>query len=218
MTIGNGLRVSGLFRSDQARFRDGFSALFLVAALTACTATAGRDFERPASGSLIIGETTESEVLTRYGKPESTGTEVRDDQTINTIMYSYSSNEEAIVGGVTPARVLACQFVDGSLVGYEFVSSYPKDHTSFDPTKREAIQVGKSTKKDVIDVMGPPNGERSRPLIDPPAERALVYSYVHTQVSVGFAEVDVHQGHTLLLVLLGADGVVQDVKYSESQT
>ncbi len=218
MTTGRCLRTNGLFQPDATRYLNGVIALCLVSALAACTATSGRDFERPASGSLTIGETTESEVLTRYGKPESTSTEVRDDQTINTLVYSYSSNEEAIVGGATPARTLACQFVNGSLVGYEFISSYPKDHTSFDPTKRKAIQVGKSTKEDVINVMGPPNGERTRPLIDPPAARALVYSYMHTQVSVGFAEVDVHYGLTAVLVLLGADGVVQDIKYTETQT
>ncbi|MDJ0947147.1 MAG: hypothetical protein QNJ30_27150 [Kiloniellales bacterium] len=193
-------------------------ALAFVSLLTACTASSGRDFVRPARGSLVIGQTTESEVLARYGKPWSTGSQQRDGRMVDMIVYSYSSTEEAVVGGATPARVLVCHFVERGLVGYEFVSSYPVDHTSFDPGKRRDIEVGESTREDVIAMMGPPNGELARPLIDAPAERALVYSYSHTQVSVGFLEMDVHQGATVLQVLLGADGVVQDVKYSESRT
>ncbi len=218
MSRGNVLRRISLPRSGQGAVLPAVLALALASLLTACTASAGRDFVRPASGSLVIGQTTESEVLARYGKPWSTGSQQRDGQMVDMVAYSYSSTEEAVVGGATPARALICHFVDRSLVGYEFVSSYPKDHTSFDPGKRRDIEVGASTRDDVIAVMGPPNGEFARPLIDAPAERALVYSYSHTQVSVGFMEMDVHQGATMLKVLLSADGVVQDVEYSESQT
>lgn len=207
-----------LFGSGKATCLNVLLVLPVVCALASCTFTAGRDFVRPSPGSLVIGETTTSEVLARYGTPQSTGSETRGGQRIDNIFYSYASNEKAVVNGATPARVLLFSFLNGRLVGYEFISSYPKDHTRFDPSKRSNIHIGSSTREDVINLMGAPNGELSGPLVDPPAEYALVYSYYHTQVSVGFMDMRMHQRRMQLLVLLGAGGIVQDVKYSESET
>ena len=179
--------------------------LLLASVIAGCTVSAGRDFARPSDGSLAIGSTTESQVMSQYGLPLSTGTEDKNGVTVNKLIYTYSSNEEALVGGITPVRSLAFFFVDRVLVGYEFVSSYPADHTSFDETKRSMITKGVSTEADVRALLGRPNGEFGPPFVEPPTVRALVYSYQQVQVEIGFFSGEMHHGTKRLFIELDAD-------------
>lgn len=198
-----------------------FPALFLfLLVVNGCTsASVGRDFARPEEGTLVLGKTTEQQVRARYGEPHSTGSGVYNEQTVSTLTYTYSSTDgDPLVGGITPARALSCHFHDGTLAGYEFVSSFRKDHTSFDQTRREQIEIGVSREEDVVRIMGPPNGEHQQPLIDSPHEKALVYSYSQTLVKGDIFNLEAHHGLKQMTVLLDGNGVVQDLKFSDTQT
>ena len=194
--------------------------LFLLLLMASgCTASVGRDFSKPEEGYLVLGETTEQQVRSRYGEPQSTGSGVYNDQPVSTITYSYSSTDGTpLIGGITPARALSCHFHDGTLAGYEFLSSFRKDHTSFDQTKREQIEIGASREEDVVRIMGRPNGEHQQPLIDAPHEKALVYSYSQTLVKGDIFNLEAHHGLKQMTVLLDGNGVVQDLKFSDTQT
>lgn len=191
--------------------------LVLLAA-SGCKTTAGRDFARPAEGSLKLGATTQQEVQARYGEPQSTASGTYNNEVVTSDIYTFSSNTEPpLVGGVTPGRALSCHFLHGTLVGYEFTSSFRKDHTSFNPKKGEQLEVGVSRREDVVALVGPPNGEYQRPLVDAPHARALVYSYAQDAYEVGLFTFDSHHGRSRMVVLLDSDGVVRDVEVSDVQ-
>ncbi len=191
--------------------------LVLLAA-SGCKTTAGRDFARPAEGSLELGVTTQQEVQARYGEPQATGSGTYNDEAVTSVTYTFASNAEPpLVGGVTPARALSCHFLRGTLVGYEFMSSFRKDHTSFDSGKGELLEVGVSRREDVIELVGSPNGQSMWPLVEPPYERALIYSYAQDLYNVGLFTFESHHGRSRMVVVLDSDGIVQDVSASQEQ-
>ncbi len=191
--------------------------LVLLAA-SGCKTTVGRDFARPAEGSLELGVTTQHEVQARYGEPQSTGSGTYNDQAVRTVVYTFASRSEPpLIGGITPARALSCHFLRDTLVGYEFSSSFRKDHTSFDSSKSKQLTIGTSRREDVLRIVGAANGEYMWPLVEPPHDRALIYSYSQDLYEIGLFTFDSHHGHSRMVVVLDSDGVVQDVAVSDVQ-
>ena len=68
----------------------------LAFALVLASCASGRNFERPAPDSLLLGETTKSEIFEKYGDPLKSGTEIMNGQSVETISYAYSGPEEPL--------------------------------------------------------------------------------------------------------------------------
>ncbi len=192
-----------------ARTRVGF----LIAVVTLIAGCAGRNFVRPQPDALVLEKTTYQEVLRQFGDPYRKGSAVKEGLPVTTVAYSYASATAGTgLGGMTPGRTIAFFFVNGVLVGYEFISSYEEDRTDFDETKLGQIEKGRTTRPQVEELLGRPGGMYAYPLIKNKSEKGLVYSYM--QMTSGPFSVNIYQKK--LLVVFDGNGVVTDVAFSTS--
>ena len=169
-----------------------------VLMLGACTA--GRDFPKPTPDQVVLGQTMRSEILAKYGPPRSqkenilssaatpAGVRTPFDADVvagryNLIVYAFA---DALAGrtegGSVPARSVAFQFLDDRLIAYQFVSTFGEDSTNFDETKISALEKGKTTKNDIVALLGEPGGHSIYPAIQRQGDEKLSYSFVSTDV------------------------------------
>ena len=190
-------------------FGAGLMAVALV--LSGC---AGTDFVRPDAGRLTIGKTTQVDVMKEFGSPYRQGQGLKNGQSVLSLSYAYAEASGAPYRpGVTPARAQVFHFHNNLLVGHEFISSWASDHSDFDDSKVDQIVKGKSTREDVQRLFGRPAGVYVFPMIKATVGDALVYAYSETR-QVGFASFSFKR--KVLVVTLGANGIVDDVDYNTS--
>src|SRR5918994_96233 len=135
---------------------------FAALALSGC---AGSDFVRPAEGDFVVGKSTLADVTTKMGSPLQSGQLTKNEKLMKVSKYAYAaSGGESAHPGVTPARSLTFLFFEDNLVGKEFVSSFKQDSTDFDGQKVSSITKGKSTRQDVVALLGKPSGEAVYPV------------------------------------------------------
>ena len=182
-----------------------------MALLAGC---AGTNFKRPDPASLQVGRSTTTQITaTMGGPPLQSGEVLRNGEKLKSSRYAYA--EGAGTGkypGVIPARAMLFLTHNDLLVSEEFVSSFPGDATDFDESKVPGIVVGKSTKADVISLLGMPNGSGIYPYIKGKNESALLYSYSHVKGNA-FSMKLYSKG---LIVSFDATGLVTDVEYASS--
>ena len=176
--------------------------------LTSC---AGTDFVRPSTETLKLGQTTYAQIVQQYGPPRREATMLKNDKTIKAISYAYASlGGEALHAGVVPARGMTYYFFNDALAGYGFISSWKEDNTDFDEKKVEMIVKGKSTRADVVALMGKPSGYYSYPLIKSDAGEAAAYAYVEALLN--------HTSHRKSLVVsFDKNDVVSEVEFTASE-
>lgn len=157
-----------------------FATIVLAAAflLGGC---AGKNFIKPDAAEFKLGETTYSQVVNKMGEPRNKGEEVKNGASIKTITYAYAaSGAEPLEAGVTPARAMRYYFNRDVLVGKEFVSSFKSDHSNFDEKKVPAIERGKTTRSEVIRMLGRPSSSFIKPMVKETSSEAIGYSYSAT--------------------------------------
>lgn len=180
----------------------------IVLAMTGC---AGTNFVRPKPSSFVLGKTTQQEIYQRMGKPYRNGTLEKNGKMLKTAVYAYANvGGKALYKGITAARSQGFYFLNGTLVGTEFTSSFKADGTDFDETKVAQIEKGKSHKSDVVQLFGPAGGNYMAPLTANSADRALVYLYSQTKGSAFNLRFYVKT----LVVSYDQSGVVTDVQYT----
>jgi hypothetical protein len=181
-----------------------------VWALCSC---AGTDFVRPDPGSLRNGETTYAQTIQRLGKPFTEGTMVKNDQTIKTLSYTYASvGGKPLHGGALAVRGLHLFFYNDVLVGHEFVSSWSEDNTDFDESKVGQIAKGKTTRSELVQLLGKQSGHFIYPMIKSKEGDAAVYLFVEVQGGAFNRKFF----RKTLVVTFDSNGVVSDVEFSSS--
>jgi hypothetical protein len=175
-------------------------------ALIGC-ASSGKDFVRPDPSSLVLGQTTIADIVSKQGPPTSRvvrhslnpapGPQQADEQgpafkpasvagTIETLIYrySYTAAPGLVVGPMnTRSRQLVLTFWNDRLIYYNFDSSFSRDSANFDENKALSFVPGQSTRLDVMRELGPPSGEAVYPFIAKKGTRMLVYEHVSTEAS-----------------------------------
>jgi hypothetical protein len=190
--------------------RRGLLAAACVVLVAGC---AGTNFKRPEPNQLALGKSRTADVLAVMGSPQQTGEAVQNEQKIKVLRYAYAEGAgEGRYPGVVPARAMVFTVHDDVLVGQEFVSSFKGDATEFDEGKLPSIVKGKTTRTEVVGLLGKPNGEAVYPMIKNKGEKAAVYSY--SQAKGNVFNMKFH-AKTLLVSFNGAD-VVSDVQYQSS--
>jgi hypothetical protein len=106
------------------------------------------------TSALVIGKTTPAECRAIYGEPKET--DVKTGATGRFEIYRYGDVAER--WGKACVRILATEFKDGTLNGYAFASSFPEDHTGFSATNFTKIEWAVSTRDEVQQLLGKPNG------------------------------------------------------------
>ena len=174
--------------------------------------TAGRNFTRPSDDSIALGKTTRAEIVERFGKPTQESTLLKNGQTLKSGIYSYARG--AIAGGahasgITPGRAIGFWYAGDIVVGYDFLSSFEEDHTDFDDSKVAVIKEGKTSREEVLTLLGPPQGRQIFPLVDNQEDAGLVYLYTQFK-----APATIYR--KVLTVAIAPDGVVRKVTYTQS--
>jgi hypothetical protein len=155
--------------------------------LTGCVATAGRDFQRPPPETLVLGQTTASEVEGRMGAPftQSTNTvsdpteEQRAKLTEFSAMPTPSTRTfiDYAYGQGQMRRELAFIFVDSRLAAYTFRSDFPNDNSDFDAGKVSLLRKGETTEAEAISLFGPQYGRATYPLVRDPGNHIVRYYF-----------------------------------------
>jgi hypothetical protein len=153
-------------------------AMLTAVVVSACSA--GTDFKRPDAASFQLGRTTEKEIRERFGEPRSQATVQANDRTIKILRYAYA--EAAPYVEKVPARVMVYSFHEGTLVGFDYSSSFSSDKTDFDESIIGQIKRGETTKDQVIRLLGTPTGQFIYPstVVSMPDQHAYHYSYSRT--------------------------------------
>lgn len=168
--------------------------------LAACAA--GVNFTKPQDSDLVLGKTTEAEVLSRLGQPNVRGNRVVNGETLKLDTYAYAKvGGAAALPGVTPARSLALVFRDGVLIERAYSSSFGVDSTYFDFDKARSVKQGMAF-TDVSGLLGKPSGEAIFPKHQ--------YEYVFTQTK------GLRSQRDLLLVEVDEGGMVTNVSFDQT--
>jgi outer membrane protein assembly factor BamE (lipoprotein component of BamABCDE complex) len=195
---------------DMQRELRAFFALCGFVVLAGC---AGTDFKRPDSSQVVLGKTSVDEVIRMMGEPRTTGEALRNNERIRTLTYAFAqAGGTPKYPGVTPARAMSFSSFEGVIVSHDFISSFAEDATDFDDAKISEIIKGKSTRADVLALLGKPCGEALYPVIKERQNTAVIYAY--TQVKGSPFNLQVYR--KILIVSLDPSGVVADVDFSTS--
>ncbi|ASW01769.1 hypothetical protein [Paraburkholderia aromaticivorans] len=182
----------------------------LVGMLSGC---AGTNFVRPDDAALQNGKTTVAEARAKYGSPFRQSTVTKNEEDVTLLSYAYASTGGTpLETGVIPARSLELGFWKDVMVSNVFVSTFKDDASSFDASKRSAIVKGKTTRDEVIALLGRPAGYAVYPIIKDKNGQALVYAY-HTTSGSAF---NLKFSKRDLIVTIDPNGVVSDVNYESS--
>lgn len=186
------------------------AATCAVVVLTGC---AGTNFKRPDPEALKVGQSTAADIARVMGQPQQTGEGLQNEQKVKHLRYVYAEGAgEGRYPGVVPARALVFTTYNDTLVGQEFVSSFKVDATEFDESKVQAIAKGKTTRAQVVSLLGRPNGEAVYPVIKERGQKAVVYSYSQAKGTV----FNMKFHNKMLVVAFDAADVVADVQYTSN--
>jgi hypothetical protein len=173
-TEGNDSAAVRKGRGKQIRLVLSVLIFGMLISISGCSS--GKDFTRPNFATLLLGKTTEGQIRRQFGNPQTEGTVVRNEANLKTLSYDYA--ESAPYVEKISARHLVFWFYEGSLVGYNYQSSFSGDKTDFDESVLDQIRNGVTSTKRLVELLGLPTGELIYPLIKTKDGRAYVYSYM----------------------------------------
>ena len=89
------------------------------------------------------------------------------------------------------------------------------DQTDIDALKVKEIKKGKTTREEVIVLLGPPPGLFMYPITDKPGLKRLAYVHTGAVASQQWKKLDLH--HKGILVTVDSNDIVTDVKFNECE-
>src|SRR5258708_39910558 len=127
------------------------------------------------------------------------------------LVYTVDERGGAPIGGrITPPRTMALEFWNDRLFYYSLASSFAVESTNFDETQVSKIEKGKTSQRDVRDMLGDPSGRAIYPEIQLMNGEKYVYSYSVVQPREYKAE------RKRLEILFYAIGIVVDLQYVDN--
>ena len=188
----------------------GIAAALAIALLAGC---AGTNFKRPEPQDLVVGKSNAADIQRVMGGAQQTGEGLQNEQKVQTLRYAYAEGAgQGRYPGVVPARAMVFTTHNELLVAQEFVSSFQADATEFDESKVGAIVKGKTTRVEVLALLGRPNGEAIYPVIKIRGDKALVYSYSHAKGNA----FNMKFYNKVLIVSFNGDNLVSELQYTSN--
>ena len=169
--------------------------LAALVTMAGCTHTVGHDFTRPEQVGVVLGQTTEADILSRYGAPASRTSNTRSTVpapvtqpgsfdaapvpgVFTFLHYRYVLNQAPIAGGDLNQKGAVFTFWNGVLVAHDFTSSFATDSSDFDEIAAQTLLAPrKVTREEVIARLGNPGGRFIYPTTPAPGMERLHYSY-----------------------------------------
>jgi len=131
------------------------------------------NFVRPDDDTFKLGKATRSQVIEKMGQPQTTGELISKTtgKKLTVVRYSHATPQ---LWGV---KLLVYYFHDGVLVARNFSSSFPQDRTDWNESKVDDLIKGKTTRSEVLDMLGPPSGAYIWPAVSKTSGEAIGYHY-----------------------------------------
>jgi hypothetical protein len=210
-------------RRNGAMRLSGILSMIVALHLVACTS--GREFGKPSPETVTLGKTTRADVLAAYGPPrtqsiavisnpreraETSGPATPSDGSaaqIVTLVYTYVDRTQAmLIGGFPEVKRVSFDFWNEKLIAYTFTSNRPSE-TNFDERKVAALQTGKTTKEDVVQMFGTPVGRAIFPAVRNVTDEKYLYFYFQV------ARFDGARKAKGLEIMFDGAGKVRDYKF-----
>jgi hypothetical protein len=191
---------------------DAIHAVLLAVFLLSVAGCSGKDFVRPSADAFKLGQTTYSQVLLQMGEPRKAGEVLKNGKQVKSITYVYAATGgEPLEVGVIPARALSYYFYNDMLAGQVFLSSFASDNSNFDNTKITGIIKGKTTRAEVIQLLGMPTASYIQPMVKETSGEAIGYTY---QTTRGSAYSGFKFSNKNLNISFDDMNVVSDIEYT----
>jgi hypothetical protein len=117
-----------------------------------------KKFNYQAREQLNLGSTTVLETVPLIGEPTGAKAIQYEDINFSQLEYAYLETDAT---GIVSVRHLFLEFKENILNGYYYTSSFSDDATDFDLEKSKEIEIGTSTKENVLNILGEPSGKAS---------------------------------------------------------
>lgn len=219
----------------QTHYSDGTNAGYCIglscpvmALMPAAALTVGdnpnRDFLLP--NSLKLGKSTWADVAKSNSWPPLTKDgrlKIKDDTVIFITYVHAGTSVEPSELGVIPSHAVTYYFLhkpnprpndilnsDDILIGQQYSSSYKSDSTNFDETKVSSVIKGKSTKADVVKLLGMPSGSFTAPMVE-----ALEYRYSTIRVGTS-GDSKLNSFTKSLRIAFNDEGLASNIVYTPS--
>lgn len=189
-------------------------SVFLIVLIIMIAGCSGRNFARPNPGAFNLGKTTYPQVVEQMGTPRNVSNSQHNGATIMGIRYGHSKVVGAIEEGVIPVRSLWFYFYKDVLVGQSFDSSFRSDNTDFDDSKVGNIVKGKTSRAEVLQLLGRPSGSYIHPMVKKTFGEAIGYKYMTFRNSENGIKAAVSKN---LLITFDDKDAVSDVEFTSSR-
>ncbi|MFA5121581.1 hypothetical protein [Zavarzinia sp.] len=212
------------------------SLLIFMAACLLGACARGQDVARPTMASVVLGGSTEAQIVQAFGTPSSRRQQVAPvpsaeqlaavkspfdavpaEGGYSRIEYEYSK-PDGLDGTGGGTRVCFFAFMNDRLISYDWISGFADNSSQFDESRIASIKRGATTKAQIVELLGEPTGQAIYPAVRDKGMLLLSYSYVgltprqrllfdrSRQIVLSFLE-----------VLIAPDGKVVDYR-SRSET
>ena len=177
-----------------------------VAALVGC---AGTNFVRPDDDTFRLGKTTYTQIVERMGSPITTGEFISQasGKKLKVARYGFATY------GAVRTRIQVYFFHDDVLVARNFTSNFPEDSSDWNESKVDDLVKGKTTRAEVIAMLGRPSGAYIWPAVAKTSGEAIGYhhSYITSQFT-GLGNKRLRHSKHLVITFDDRDRVL-DIEY-----
>jgi hypothetical protein len=182
------------------------ASLLIISSMTGCAS----NFVRPQQDAIVLGKSTIADVEKISGKSSIQPAEsTSNGEKVKSTTYFY--NESAKFWGlIIPWRSMSYVTHNDVVVGESFNSTMDGESTQFPLEKVSMIVRGKSTKADVIELLGKPSGTYIYP-VSKKGNTGIAYLYNYAR----FAGILTSPNDYRVLVELDGQNVVADISYKK---
>ena len=174
-------------------------SLLLCLAMCGCSVVVNTEFVRPDQAGLVLGSSTEADLLRVEGAPQT--------ETVTTVSYNggdhpqfgwakgaarrydllgYNVARRNNFTGQASGRTAQFLLADGRLYGWQYQSSDPAASTDFDETAAQTLLgPGDATRARLVALLGPPGGLRLYPLTSAPGMSVASWAFIGPNKATG---------------------------------
>ena len=181
----------------------------MLIAISGCASAPS--FVKPAPDRLELGKSTRAEVLQTLKTQPASSDVTLNKEKVQVLNYYYGENPK-FWGLLISRRFQTYALFNDILVGDEYSSTFDGESTDFNTDKISSIQKGKTTRVEVVALMGKPSGEVLYPIVLDKKWRGLVYSYTWSR----FAGILTTSSSNLLLVSIDENNIVSNISFKKN--
>lgn len=139
------------------------SSILLILLVSGCTHTTGKRIDMSGVRSFELNRTTPAQAVALLGEPPSVDTKTKRGITYTGYFYSYGMAGPTVSGGHRTMQVCLLEFVDDRLHAYLLDDFSVRVRKELDLAVASSLVIGSSTKQDVINLWGQPDGKALTP-------------------------------------------------------